>query len=195
MEPTEPTHKSPEHKDLAKEAFARDLIRVDSAIIDMLLDGSTSASDLREGWGLRAILTEDFVDSLEPAEPGADVRAKAQFDLMVDKAAIFEAAGNIVRQLEELDAAEAFALNSKLDEFVAVVSDKLDTKTPELGLSESEIILKLRGILDFSDRDYLRELLDGGIDYQDLIGTIYGMILEQGDDDPDTVLKQLGITE
>lgn len=194
MEPIESDIPTPEQEPSSGELFSRDLDRINSAIIDMLTDESTAGSDLREAWAVRAVLTEDFVDSLEPTEENPNPRPRVQFDIMVDKAIIFETVGNNLRYLEELDAAEAFALNSNLDDVSVSIGEELDTKIPELGSTAEELVLKLRGVIEFSNRDYLRELLAESIDYEDLIGNIYGMILEEGGD-PDAVLAQLGVTE
>ncbi|MFZ1301705.1 MAG: hypothetical protein WAQ27_04015 [Candidatus Microsaccharimonas sp.] len=60
--------------------------------------------------------------------------------------------------------------------------------TPEL------IVLKLEGILDDDDLEFLKEQLDEGLDTEDLLGQVYGMLLNVGQD-PDEVLAVLGITE
>lgn len=185
---------SPEHELSTGERFSQDLDKINKVIVEMLKQANTDPSDLREAWSIRAILAEEFIDSFEPTLDNPNPRPRVQFDLIVDKAMVFEAAGNNLKYLEELDAAESLALNSNLDEVAHSVGEDLDGKIQELGISPEELILKLRGVIEFSNRDYLRELLAEGIDCEDLIGTIYGMILEEGGD-PDEVLTQLGVTE
>jgi len=204
MEPTEPiqtntTENSPPPSDperelSAGERFSRDLDRINAAITEMLKAPNTDASDLQQAWAIRATLIEEFIDSLQPTADNPDPRTRVQFDVMVDKAIIFESVGNGIQYLEDLDAAEAFALLNNLDAVSGSIGEELDEKIKELGHSSKELILKLRGIIEFSNRDYLRELLADGIDYDDLIGTIYGMILEEGGD-PDEILAQLDVTE
>lgn len=189
-----PAPTNPELELSTSERFSRDLDRINQVIIEMLKGADTDAIDLQQAWSVRAILTEEFIDSLEPSQDNPNPRPRAQFDIIVDKAMVFEAAGNNLKYLEELDAAESLALNSNLDEVAHSVGEELDGKIQELGVSPEELILKLRGVIEFSNRDYLRELLAGGIDYEDLVGAIYGMILEEGGN-PDEVLAQLGVTE
>lgn len=192
MEPTDPIQ--PEHELSAGERFSQDLDEINSAIIEMLMDENADASNLQQAWLVRAILTEDFVDSLVPSLDNPNPRPRVQFDIMVDTAIIFETAGDIVRYLEELDAAEAFALNNHLEDVAESVGRELDEKIKKIGTSPEELILKLRGKIEFSNRDYLRRLLADGINYDDLIGNVYRMILKEGGD-PDATLAELGVTE
>lgn len=192
MEPTE--HTQPEHELSAGERFSQDLDEINSAIVEMLINEDADVSELQQAWLVRAILTEDFVGSLVPSLDTPNPRPRVQFDIMVDTAIIFETAGNIVRYLEKLDAAEAFALNNYLEDVAESVGKELDEKIKEIGTSPEELILKLRGKIEFSNRDYLRKLLADGIGYDDLIGNIYRMILKEGGD-PDAILVELGVTE
>lgn len=194
MKSNESNIPTPEREPSAGELFSRDLDKINAVIIDMLTDEEVTASDLREAWTVRADLTEEFIDSLEPTEENPNPRPRVQFDIMVDKAIIFETVGNNIRYLEELDTAEAFALNSNLESVSESIGEELDAKISELGLSAAELVLKLRGVIDFSRRDYLRDLLADGIDYEDLIDTIHSIILKDGGN-PDEVLLRLGIAE
>ena len=203
MEPTEPAQAKKtedtfipadlEHELSTGERFSRDLDRINSVIVGMLKNPSTDPSDLRQAWSVREILTEEFIDSLEPTPDNPNLKSRVQFDIMVDKAMLFEAAGNNVRYLEDLDTAEAFASNSNLYEVTNSIGEELDDKIQELGSTPEELILKLRGVIEFSDRYYLRKLLAEGADYEDLIDNIFRIILEEGGD-PDEVLKQFGVT-
>ena len=190
----EPTFPSPEHELSRGEQFTLDLDRVNAVIESMLSNKSTNPGELKEAWAIRAILAEEFVDSLEPTPENPALRARVQFDIMVDKAILFEKTGDQLRYLEDLDAAEEFAYNENLIEVSESLTEELDEKIAELGTSPSEIIMKLRRHIDFANRDYLRELLADGMTYQDFLGNVYGMILEE-DGDPDEVLGQLGLTE
>lgn len=199
MDPKEPTFHTNEveqQEPSANERFIQDLNRVNSVIIELLSSTNPDAVELREAWTVRAILAEEYVDSLEETAENPNLRTIAQLFIMVDKAKIFEKTGNVVRYLEDLDAAEALALNFHLDELADPISTELDEKSKELGQSPQELLLKLRGYISFADRDYLRELLEEEIDYDDLLGNIYGMIIEEDENaDPDKVFAQLGITQ
>jgi len=190
----EPTSPSPEHELSHGEQFTLDLDRVNAVIESMLSNDSTDPAELKEAWAVRAVLAEEFVGSLEPTSENPTLRARVQFDIMVDKAILFEKTGDQLRYLEDLDAAEEFAYNENLIEVTESLTEELDEKIAELGTSPSEIIMKLRRHIDFANRDYLRELLADGMTYEDFLGNVYGMILEEGGD-PDEVLGQLGLTE
>lgn len=192
MEPIESDMSPVEHEPTVGEIFSRDLDAINAVIIGMLTAENTNPQDLREAWAVRAVLAENFVDSLEPTEEKPNPRPRAQFDIMVDKAIIFETVGQKVRYLEELDTAEAFALDNYLDDMSISIGEELDEKVAELGLSAPELILKLRGIVRFLDRVYLRDLLAEGSNYEDLIGTIYRMI-QEGGGNADEILTRLGV--
>lgn len=188
--PKEPGFSMPEQRELSSgEKFTQDLSRVNAEIVAMLTAGTASLSDLREAWTVRAVLTEQFIDSLEDG-----ARVRVQFDILVDKALIFEKNGNLARFLEELDSAEAFAHMQHMDQEAQSVGDEIDAKISELGNTPEELVTKLRDYIEFSNRDYLRELLADGMDHDDFLGNVYGMILDEGGD-PDEVFKKIGITE
>jgi|GEM_PF-1728911 len=194
MEPTEPIIPTPEREPAAGERFSYDLDRVNAVIVDMLTNEATNPADLEQAWAVRALLAETFVDSLEETPDNPTKRFRVQFDIMVDKAIIFETVGNELRYLEDIDSAAIFAIRNKLNDVIDSIAEELDEKTKEIGNSPREIILKLRGHVSTQNREYLRDLVDDDIDYEDFIGTVYGMILEEGDD-PDEVMAQLGLTE
>jgi hypothetical protein len=199
MEPIEPirirnNEDSPEAGRYASERFLADLNDIDAILLRLLTEQDVASSELQDAWQARAMLAEEFVDSIEfdPEDPLR--RAKAQFDVMVDKAVLHEKAGNHVRYLEELDAAEVFALNSNIGGMAEPLGKELDEEIQKLGNSSEELILKLRGTVDFMNRDYLRDLLAEGLDCEDLLGNIYAMIIEEGGD-PDVVFKEIGLTD
>jgi hypothetical protein len=199
MEPIEPIRirnieDSPEAKRYINERFLADLNDIDAKLLRLLIEQGVASSELQDAWQARAMLSEEFVDSIEfdPEDPLR--RTKVQFDVMVDKAVLFEKAGNHVRYLEELDAAEVFALNSNIEGMAESLGKELDEEIQKLGNSSEELILKLRGTVDFMNRDYLRDLLAEGLDYEDLLGNIYAMIIEEGSD-PDVVFKEIGLTD
>lgn len=175
------------------ERFSSDLDSINSVIIGMLKDKNTDPADLRQAWTVRAMLVEGFIDSLESRQDSSSPRARVQFDIMVDTAIIFETTGDVIKYLEELDAAEAFALGSNIHEVVDSIAEELDKKIDELELTQETLILKLRGTIEFSKRNYLHRLLAEGIDYDDFVAAIHKMILDEGGD-PNEVLARLGVT-
>lgn len=190
MEPTEPTSPgtikkafestpSEETERSRAENFTYDLDRVNAAIIDMLQSEATDASELREAWNIRADLAEDFIDSLEPTQDNPNPKPRVQFDILIDKALIFETVGNMIRYLEELDDAEAFARAYHLVDMAESVALELEEKVQVLGDTPEELILKLRGQLSFPMRYKLRQMLQDGIDYDDFITSLNIMLLDK----------------
>lgn len=195
--PENPTPTStPERADISRgEQFSLDLDKVNAAILSMLADPTTGAVVLREAWGVRAVLAEDFVDSLEPTPNNPNPRPRVQFDIMADEALIFEKLGNTLLYLSKLDTAEGFALNHHLDDVVgSSISDEIDSKIGELDDSAEALVLKLRSHVSYENREFLRDLIRDGTDFEDLVGNIYGMILDEGGD-PNEVFVSLGILE
>jgi hypothetical protein len=188
MEPTEHTlptttekisePAAPERVDRSRaEIFTHDLDRINAAIIDMLQDETTNPAELREAWNVRADLAEDFINSLEPTPDNPNPKPRVWFDILVDKALIFEAVGNTVRYLEELDDAEAFARTYHLDDMAVSVDQELEEKVAELGDTPEELLLKLRGQLSFPMRYKLREMLQDGIEHDDFTRALNKMLV------------------
>jgi len=187
--------RTPETQNLSKgEQFSLDLNSINTTIEAMLQDVSVDQKDVQGAWIVRAILIENYIDSLEPTFDNLDPRSTAQLEFMIDKARIFERAGNQLRYLEELDAIETFGYNLRLDHLVADFTEEINAKTAELGNSPEELIIKLRRYINFANREYLRDMLQEGLDYEDFLGAAYGMILSEGED-PDEVFRLLGIIE
>ena len=160
----------------------------------MLINPSADSMALQAAWTYRAILAENFADTIEPTPANMGTRSEFQLEIMIDKARIFERAGNQLRYLEELDAAETFGYNLRLDHVVFDFTKEINDKAAELGNSPAELVLKLRGYIDFANRSILRDLIQEGIDYEDFLGGVYGMLLSEGEN-PEEVFTYLGITE
>ena len=174
------------------ELFSKDLSKIDSILVDKLLDSTTDTTDLRQAWSIRSFITERYIESLKSTENDTDTISKAQFDLMVDKAGIYGAAGHSLRYLEELDIAEAFALSRDLNNEAEQLKTSLDAMVVQLSSTPREMILKLRGSIPFHNRNFLRQLTINGINQTDFMNTINSMILAE-DAKPDDVLSKLGV--
>lgn len=161
-----------------------------SALVESLTTTSEDAkAHLPELWDEYATKVEAFNDSIE--RPSA--RAKAQVAAMIHKASIFQLAGNMPRYLEELDDAEVYAGNKGMSQVAASLDSEIKNSVESLDLSPEKVVLLLRGIIDEDNRYYLKDLIRDGDDLEDIMGHVYGMILEVGED-PDEVLAELGIT-
>jgi len=191
MNESEPATYTPEHAELSRgELFSINLEKANAEIIAMLADPLVEPAVLQEAWAARAILAEQFIDSIEPTADNSQLRERIQFDMMVDKAVIFQRAGDTQRYLKELDTAEGFAMQQGFDDILESLTQELDEKVSELDSSPDALVIKLRGHVSFEKKEYLRDLIYEGIDNEDLLGTIYGMILDEGGD-PVEVLASL----
>jgi hypothetical protein len=190
MEPTEHTLSNTAKKDFEPitpermepsraEIFTHDLDRVNAVIITMLQSETTDAAELREAWNIRADLADNFVNSLEPTPDNPAPKPRVRFDILIDKALIFEAVGNIIRYLEELDDAEAFARTYQLFDMADSVAEELDERAKELGDTPEELLLKLRGQLSFPMRYKLRQMLQDGIDYEGFMRNLNQMLSDK----------------
>jgi hypothetical protein len=176
------------------ELFSEDLSKIDSILVDKLLDSATDTADLRQAWSIRSFITERYIESLKSNEDTIDTTSKAQFDLMVDKAEIYSAAGYTLRYLEELDIAETFALSNDLNNEAELLKTSLDKMVDQLSTTPREVILKLRGSITFNNRNFLRQLTINGINYHDFMNYVHSMILAE-DGKPNDVLSQLGVNK
>ena len=166
-----------------------------AALTNALLNHEeVSQETLRAAWIEYSQIIENCIDSIEenPAEPKA--RAKAQIAALINKASIFQVSGQTLRYLNELDTARVQAHNEGFDSLRDSIDDEINNKIEKLELSPEVLILKLSGIIEDADREYLKDLVNDGADLNDIIGDIYGMINDE-DQDPDEVLTKLGIFE
>lgn len=169
------------HEDITKSgAFVLDLLKSPD---------TTTETELRNAWTKYAELTEAFVDSFENPQ----LRSKAQTAAIINKALIFQAADYTVRYLEELDSAEVYAANEGFEEVSATLTAEIHSNIESLETTPEVLVLKLKGTIEDSNREYLRDLIEDGADLEDILGSAYGMILEEGGD-PDEVLASIGIT-
>ena len=186
---------APEHNERSRgEQFSVDLETINTTIEKMLTDPNADPSALREAWAARAILAEEFVKSLEPTPENPHPEVRAKFEVMVDKAFIFEKVGDTLRYLRDLDTAEGFARQWQLDDTADSIVGEIESKVGELDNSPDALVVKLRKHISFQNREYLRDLIGEGITMDDLLDNIYAMILDEGGN-PEEVLGSIGLTE
>lgn len=203
MEPTEPSQsddseqdpESPEAHELSSvEKFSQELESINYVIEAMLMDSSTNPLLLEQAWLIRDDRIEEFANLRELTSDNPNFRLRFEFDILVDKAIIFENTGNLPRYLEELDDAEGYAKYWGLDQILVSLTEEIDERVGELGTSPEELVMKLRGHISFGKRHLLRESLREGISYEGFIRKAHDMILmEKGN--PEEVFKQIGLTE
>lgn len=190
MEPTEhtlphTTEKDPEpvvserFEQSGTEIFTHDLDRVNAVIINMLQSEMTDASELREAWDIRADLAENFITGLEPTPDNPNPRPRVWLDILIDKALIFEAVGNTIRYLEELDDAETFARTYQLVDMAESIAQELEERIKELGDTPEELILRLRRQLSFPMRYKLREMLQNGVGHDAFMSNLNRMLIDK----------------
>jgi hypothetical protein len=167
-----------------------ELIEASRAVIAGLRDEMTTELQLSLAWGEYARMSEGIIEEdLDPKR-----YARGQIGALIHKALLFRAADITVRYLEELDHAEVYALNVGLDDVSAVLTREIDRKLPELEMSSEVLVLKLRGIISDENREVLRDLINDGDDYEDIVNNAYNMI-EDENRDADEVLAALGVLE
>lgn len=172
-----------------------DITKAGVAVIDALKTSENIEEEkLRAAWVEYGRITEAFVDSIEESPDNPKARLKAQIAAIINKAYIFQLTGNTERYLEELDIAEVFAANEGLEDVRATLATEINNHIEQLPLTPEVLILKLKGVIEDDNREFLRDLANGGTDLEDLIGSAYGMILEEGGD-PEEALASIGITE
>ena len=163
-----------------------------AAIINGLTDPNTSAPRIKSAWIEYAKIAEQIVEAADATDNTPNTYAKAQIEAIMHKSLIFQATGNTLRYLEELDRAETYAHNTGFEEMSTTINDEIAATVDTLPMSSEVLILKLKGIISEDNREFLRDLIAGGDDFEDMINHAYGMILEEGDD-PDEVFAELGI--
>ncbi len=167
-----------------------ELMNVSLNIAEILKTNSEDKTELQSLWTEWSDLVEAYVDSIEHAK----LRAEAQIATFINKAFIFQLAGNTVHYLEELDDAAVYAANEGFEAVASSLALEIDNAVEALDLSPEKVVLKLRGIVEDANREYLKELIRNEADLEDIIGATYGIIIEEGGN-PDVVLAGLGITE
>jgi hypothetical protein len=164
------------------------------AIIAGLIDETTDKSLLSRGWVEYAEIVERIVESAEASAEKPDRYTKAQIGAIIHKSLIFSAAGNTLRYLEELDQAEVYAYNEGIDDVSVALRSEITEKINALEMSSEVLVIKLKGVVSEGNREYLRDLIEQGDEFEDMIAHAYGMILEEGGD-PDEVLAEIGVIE
>jgi hypothetical protein len=159
------------------------------AVLRGLRNKNTDKSTLQQAWIELAKITEKIVES---PETNPDEYDKAQIAAILYKASLFHRAGDAPRYILELDIAEVYAFNRNLDQLSTAVASELDKVCETLEMSSEVLIVKLKGILDESSREHLRDLLADGDDFEDMVNNAHAMMLDEGAD-PDEVLTSMGI--
>jgi hypothetical protein len=169
-----------------------ELAEARQAVLDLLKDPTTAPETLSTAWIAFADAIELIV---EKPELDQHTHTKLQIGAIVYKALIFKDAGNPLRYVQELDDAELYAFNIKLLEISVPLQAEIDTVIETLPLDAPEVIvLKLKGKITDEDRLTLLDSIDDGDEFDDVLGTAYGMLDENGFD-PDAVLKKVGLIE
>ena len=165
-----------------------------TAIINGLTDPDTDTSQLKSAWNEYAKIVERIVEYAEEAPENPQSYARTQIEAIIHKALIFKSAGNTLRYLEELDRSEVYAYNEGLDEMSTTINNEMAAIVETLNMSPDVLILKLKGIISEDNREFLRDLIDEGGDFEDMINHAYSMVLEEGGD-PDEILAEIGVLD
>lgn len=103
-----------------------ELVEARMAALEALVSSRDSGT-LRSVWIEYASLCERIVDDKADANPYT--RARSQITILVHKALIFRAAGDLQRYGEDLSDAEEYAYNMGFDEIAEVISVELNDLT------------------------------------------------------------------
>lgn len=171
-----------------------ELVEASEAIIAGLRDLTTAEPKLRAAWVEYARIVEAMVEAVDPDNTQLEAYRRAQISALINKALVFRTVDNMTRYLEELDHAEEYAFNAKLDDVRALIGDEIDRTLPSLEMSSEVLVLKLRGVISDDNREHLRDLINNGDDYEDIVNNAYNMIEDEGGD-ADEVLGKLGVLE
>lgn len=180
-----------EQTELGKDPAVKEAAAV---ILHALVFEKSDEEMLRQAWIEYAKVVESAVESRERAQANPHLHAKMQIAAIIHKALLFRSAGHMLRYLEELDTAEVYAYHAGFDEISLVLAGEIRTQVDQLEATPEVIILKLKGIIDEDNRQFLIDQMNEGLDLDDLLGQVYGMLLDDSRD-PDEVLVSLGITE
>ena len=149
--------------------------------------------NVRSAWVEYANISERVVETSETAV-NPTTYDEAQIAVIIHKSLIFQRVSNWLRYIEELDSADVYAFNMGLDEVSSTIQTEIDAIIDTLEMSPGVLVIKLKGFVSEINREHLRDLIDQGDDLEDMIGNVYGMILEEGGD-PDEVLAELGVLD
>jgi hypothetical protein len=160
-------------------------------VLDLLQDEHSTKAVVLQAWRQYDTAIETMIETA----PNSPSRAKLQIAAIIFKAIIFRAAEDTFRYVEELQDASTYALNQDLDDISGMISQEIDFILAAYDDQPPEyIILTLRSHLSYDNYEMLRDSLLDGSDRNDILGAVYGMLLDQGDD-PDQVLNSLDITK
>lgn len=166
--------------------------RAMKGIVDMLTSPEATKEQVRQAWITYGLIVENLVDTI--SQENTQARAQQQIIAIINKAIIFQLTENPLRYLDELTSAETYAFQQGFDDMVTILDEEIDMTAETLALSPELVIIKLRKVLDEDNVEYLKDLVDDGADMEDIIGHVYGMLLEEGKD-PESVLTERGIIE
>ncbi|MGV9001666.1 MAG: hypothetical protein ACOH18_01785 [Candidatus Saccharimonadaceae bacterium] len=197
-EPTESTEFShtekgegpitPEAKVLSPgEKFSQDLDTLNDVITILLTDSSIDQAVVDNVWHQREDLCKKIISSVEPTPENPHRQLRVEFDLLADKAFIYERIGDSLRFAEELEEAEGFALAAELEGIFPELTEVLEDSIKGLGYSPREIIMKLRGRFNFAKRFLLREALMKGMSEEAFMERIPEMLKEEENSPPQKV--------
>jgi hypothetical protein len=135
---------------------------------------------------------ESTVSALEAADPAAIKHTRPRVASLLHKALIFKQAGNMARYVTELDAVEDAVFFEKKDQTLLSIRAEIEKEIVLLPLTPELAVVRLSGYIEQDDKFYLKDLVEQGDDLQDILGSAYGMLVDQNED-PDKIFRRAGI--
>jgi hypothetical protein len=162
-------------------------------VSDTLIELLTSEGDLRDdsnvAWGAYTSMIETYCNK----EHGTRY-TDFQIGAIVHKATIFHVAGDTFRYLEVLQDAKDYTAKSNIDEISIAINAEINLVVGTSEMTPEIILIKVRPYISFDNYESLRESMLDHSDLEDLLGDIFGMLTEEGED-PAEILSRLKLTE
>lgn len=150
-------------------------------VLELLQSEDVDSKAVQAAWRAYADSVEAVVDSAPD-----EAVSKLQTGAIIHKALIFYVAGNGFRYIEELRDAVVYAENSQMMSVAEILSNDIVKSIELMDGSPEALVLKMQAYLSDEHYEALRESLLDGDDAQDLLGHVYGMLIEDGED-PDEI--------
>ena len=178
--------------DLLEFPRTSELVEARRTVLQLLQDPTSEPEAMQAAWILFADAIEFIVENPDLDAP---THTKLHIGAIIYKALVFKEVGNHLRYAQELDDAELYSSKANVPEISEQLGVELKSVIETLPLDTPEIVmLKLRDKIIGDDRMTLLDSIYDGDDFDDVLGTAYGMLLENGFD-PDDVMNEVGLTE
>ena len=173
-----------------------ELSEASQAVLIAINEETNDPSRLQAAWTEYAIIGEQIVDNAEITPKDIETRAKIQLALIIHKALILRESNQIPRYIESLDYAETHANTKGFYAIASILEHELESIANNTELSPESLLAKLKGEMSEMNRERLRDLIDAGVNLEDLIAAARDALQKEHrntERSPDVVFTELGI--